>query len=1125
MSKNFRLVKPPYKTWKKIVFFFLPVLAFVGFADYMAYYSAKSKELRRIEKYAVSLVSRQTDMLLGPLESAADSLAVIADFASVRLNLQQNRAVCYKSLEKDFRTFLKYKSSRLNSLTWTGLEHADYMRVKYEGDKVVVEKGVADRQDHGAAPDGSAGYIPEPESRRSVGDIELTAILSDSVGKPLGRLSGVVSTSRLGRWLRRWNDSEIGSIYAVDQAGACLFSLKNKISCPGASGEGEAMTSLPDGFKDAWAEMADSEVGQFINSKGLWTYSSLDPSHLETSVPVSSHSHWKIISYIDESYLSGLPRPIFGRLLFLTFLLFALIILFLTVYERFRRKKEEVGEELLKLSQAVEQSPATVLITDLKGNITYVNKKFEETSGYTRQEAIGNNPRMLKSGKQPQEVYARLWKNITEGREWRGELRNKTKDGELYWEFASISPIKDQKGNISYFLAIKENITERKIAEVELRKAIETAESANRAKSEFLANMSHEIRTPLNGIIGMTGLLMDTKLTSEQQEYLSLVVKSTDALLLLINDILDLSKIESGRFELDLRPFSLRETLAQALKTLAPLAEEKNLALTYEVEPAVEENLIGDPARFRQVVLNLAGNAVKFTRQGEVVCEAGLKQSAKEKVLLHFTISDTGVGIPPEKQREIFSPFTQADGSLTREFGGTGLGLSISSQLVEMMGGRIWVESEVGVGSKFHFTAEFLVERRTGEKPVIKDEFLSGIRALLVDDKQVRRGPVWRMLQGWGMDVLAASKAEQAVAALETAAKKNDPIRVVLVDGNLPWEGGISSFMDLLASKSKERELGAIVFSAQATSRPGNKDAAYGNDMKILTKPPSPRELQDALYSVLNLKPQSDEMENEQESEVELMTGLRVMVAEDNPVNQQVAERLLEKQGHEVVRAESGREAVERYASQGPFDLILMDIQMPDLNGLEATGLIRIQEKEGARVYIAAMTAMAMKGDREKCLEAGMDGYISKPITPKELNKVLLQACERKKRGYYLESDCLRDEPVLDDKELLGRIESDLDLLGEMAGLFSQEIEMFVKTMSTAVESADREGLKRSIKAIRAGVNNFSARRILPLLKVMEDMAQAGNLSQAGKVAENISRELVNLETVLQDMAQRGSRN
>ena len=778
-----------------------------------------------------------------------------------------------------------------------------------------------------------------------------------------------------------------------------------------------------------------------------------------------------------------------------------------------KRAEEALRESEVRFRALADNIAQLAWMADETGAIFWYNRRWFDFTGTTLEQMQGWGWRSVHHPDYVDSVVKKIRHCFETGEVWDDTFPLRGKDGEYRWFLSRAIPIRDDQGRVTRWFGTNTDITEQRETEQALVEAKSEAEEATRAKSEFLANMSHEIRTPLNGVIGMTELALDTKLTAEQREYLSTVKLSADHLLTVINDILDFSKIEAGKLDLDLVSFDLRETLDDTLATLALRAHKKGLELADHIAPDVPDALEGDPHRLRQIIVNLIGNAIKFTDQGEVVLRVETRSRTDDDVELHFAVRDTGIGISAEQQTKLFQAFSQADTSTTRKYGGTGLGLAISARLVEMMGGTIWLESEAGQGSTFHFSARFGPARgRTASPRPAEPAFVHGLGVLVVDDNATNRRILQEMLTSWGMKPTVVEGGRQALTILERAQKDGSPFRLVLLDAMMPEMDGFT--LAGLIRRDTDLLDSTLMMLSSANHR---EDAAKCRELGVasyLTKPIKQSALLDAIMVTLGPSASLDD-NHEARSEPRVVSpgrrrALRVLLAEDNAVNQRLAVSLLEKRGHRVVVAGNGREAFEAFAGSR-FDAVLMDVQMPEMDGFEATAAIRAREEEsGGHTPIIAMTAHALKGDRERCLEAGMDAYITKPLRPRDLFQILEGVMPPDG-----EAEPRIDEVAFDLSTALERMDGDVELLKELAGLFVAECSKRMKEIRQAITRRDGAGLQNVAHTLKGSVGNFGARDAVEAAKLLEQDGREQNWTHAETAWSALEKAIGRLEPAL----------
>ena len=753
-----------------------------------------------------------------------------------------------------------------------------------------------------------------------------------------------------------------------------------------------------------------------------------------------------------------------------------------------------------------------VLVANLDGSVIDANDALLNMVGYTRADL--EQGRFRWDAMTPPEYRAAderaiaLLKATGSSTPWEKEYIHK--DGHRVPIFIGVTMLEGSETECICFVL---DITERKQAERELQAAIVAADAANQAKSQFLANMSHEVRTPMNAIIGITELVLSTPLSPKQAEYLRMVMQSSESLLGVINDVLDFSKVESGKVELEYLPFSLRECLGDALKSLALRANERGLELALDVEPNVPDWLVGDAGRLRQVVINLAGNSIKFTPRGEVVAHVSVKEQREWQVELLICVADTGIGISPDKLEKVFEAFEQADASTTRQFGGTGLGLAIVRRLTELMGGRVWVESKVGEGSRFWLTV--VLDRCHEPQPdriTPRRSALQGTRTLVVDDNATNRRIVEEVLTNWGLQPVSCASAADALAQLRAGFREGKPFELLISDVNMPQMDGFA----LIEQVRRDPSLADLVV-VLLTSSDQPQDAARCQELRVaqrLMKPIKQSELFDGIAEALGLSPPEPGAVESAPASVPTTRPLSVLLAEDSLVNQRLAVALLEKHGHRVTLAGSGREALEQVDKRS-FDLVLMDVQMPEMDGLEATRRIRERESAGGRrLPIIAMTAHALKGDRQRCLDAGMDEYVSKPVRERQLllamhavlgNEVALPPEEQ------FEPLDGPDPDVIDWDAALKICGGDHALLRDIAEAFLEEQPRRLDEIRKAIDTSDWELLHRSAHTIKGSMRYFGAKAVFDRAFGLEQLAAQQSLEGAEEILGLLKQELAKL--------------
>lgn len=800
--------------------------------------------------------------------------------------------------------------------------------------------------------------------------------------------------------------------------------------------------------------------------------------------------------------------------------------------ESAKEQAELDAKELLVAKEKAESAKfaldqhSLVSVADTEGIILYVNDKFVEISGYQRSELIGKKHSVLNSNNQPKSYWQTMHQKVLSGNIWHDEVRNRAKNGHYYWVDTTIVPNFDSNKKVTGFTSIRTDMTQQKENLERLALAKEQAEVASVSKADFLANMSHEIRTPMNGVIGMTNLLLDSGLSVEQNKLADTVKTSAVGLLSIINDILDFSKVEAGKLDLELIPFNLGQMMEDIGSTLSFQSQRKNLQLICPANPIIQQWVKADPGRIRQILTNLIGNAVKFTEQGEVAVYVRLVDQTKEQKVFRFEVKDTGIGIDEIQEINLFEKFSQADNSTTRKYGGTGLGLSISKKLVELMGGEIGIESEIGQGATFWFTLPLLTVKDVASVPSYNTD-IQNEKVLSVDDNETNRELMQQLYKLWGIPHKSVESAKAALVELELAAKQNIPYTMAVLDMHMPEVDGLE-LCQQIQNIPHLAQIKLIMASSQAQRGDAVKMKVAGFQGYI-TKPVQQSELFDVLLMVSGLKEARPDMITRHSATEHAQFKAHVLVVEDNPTNQLVIQGLLRALGVTVDLAGNGEEAISALQGISHHNLVFMDCQMPVLDGYAATAKIRSKSTTilNSAIPIIAMTANAMAGDKQKCLDAGMDDYLSKPIEPEKviamLRKWLPDTNEAESETTNIvdeavaaQNNTYKELVAFDYDDMANRLMNDAELMKSIADMFCQDVVLQIDELKVSIQDNDAAQAAAIMHQIKGASANVGAKALSALALEMELAGKAGSIDELQKNIEQLEHNFNTLKVAME---------
>ena len=945
-------------------------------------------------------------------------------------------------------------------------------------------------------------YISDPELNMEFGQIEYPFKPVIRLATPVYDLSGTkrgilvfnyLGTTLLQR-LRNTSQGHEYTVMLVDDEGNYLVGEERKDDWAEQRNTGKKFSS---DHPSIWPTISVLKEGQIDDDTGIFTFQTINSGSYAGKS--SREKIWKVIIHGIPAKLSIQDlknHPIYVVSFIIAILIYILSARFIAIASvakiRDQKQIEKLFHEVEFQKFAMDQH-AIVSITDVKGNITYANDKFCQISGYSLEELIGENHNILKSDQHSDDFYKKLWQTIAKGNIWSGHIRNKSKDGGYYWVDATIVPSLNEMGKPFQYVAIRTDITKQMEIASQLELTLEEAFAATQAKSEFLANMSHEIRTPMNAIIGLSDLCLLTDLSSKQHDYVKKTNSAGRALLGIINDILDFSKIEAGKLDIETISFSLDKVFDNLWTLVSDKAKEKGIELLFSKTKDVPFNLSGDPMRLGQILINLVNNAVKFTDNGEIVLYVKVNEIKDDKISLQFEVKDTGIGMTKEQLEGLFQSFSQADTSTSRKYGGTGLGLSISKQLVELMDGKIWVESEYGNGSSFFFDIEFgITDDKRFEDVFVLDE-LSDLRILLVDDNETARTILGSYLDSFSFDTSMVTSGQEALAELIAA---DPPYDLVIIDWSMPVMDGLETTRRIMEDRRIVSPPHVIMISAVARedllAEPGAEHLSG-----FLTKPISPSSLFDAILQAYGKTARTSlitrGVTEVSLDEISVIQGAHILLVEDNEVNQQVASENLKRARFFVDIANNGQVALDMLETS-TYDLVLMDVQMPVMNGYDATRAIRADQRF-KNLPVLAMTANATVSDKKKAIEAGMNDHISKPIDPATLYNALLKWIEPGQRELPQdvvteqneEQIILVDIEGLDMAAGISRVGGNVKAYQNILLKFSQGQTDTLETIRRGLEDKDQEATVHGLHTLKGVSGNIGANELSTATKNLED--------------------------------------